>query len=121
MTFNKKNILGFKENLRLFFVNKIEFLRKNDSDDVNALKIKRQAEKRRRVELRKAKLDDLKATIVDWFLMSNVDCFPKIIQTKNLVGKIFWCILLVVFSCATIWLLTACILAYFEYEVVSKI
>ena len=105
----------------MFKVNKIEFLRKNDSDDVNALKIKRQAEKRRRVELRKVKLDDLKATIVDWFLMSNVDCFPKIIQTKNLVGKIFWCMLIVLFSCATIWLLTACILAYFEYEVVSKI
>ena len=117
--------------------NPIEFLREKKIDkdeandgadsafekkdaDINRNRMS-EGDKKQQDELKKIKVDDLVATLVEWSLLSHVDCFPKIFQTKNVIGKILWSIFLFIFSGATIWLVTSCIIAYFEYEVVSKI
>ena len=100
-------------------VNKIENL--NEDSSTYTAKINESEILRKSAEIRKKKLDELKATLVEWSLLSHVDCFPEIFQTKNAIGKCLWCIFLLIFSGATLWLVISCILAYFKYEVVSKI
>ena len=72
------------------------------------------------IEIKSKKFQLAKQKVLDWSLTCHVDCFPKIFETKNWIGKIIWIIILIAFSAGTVWIVLLCVLNFFEFEAVTK-
>ena len=67
------------------------------------------------------KITEAKHRLVEWSLSSNIHCYPKIFQSKNIYAKILWLICFLLFSFLTFWLVIKGVLDFLEFDVVAKI